>query len=326
MYKQIKGVKKPLSSLVFGTSALESESGFATRFIRKERKRMFDLLDFVYDQGYTTFDTAAVYMLGESEKVLGEWIAINNIRDKVVIITKGSHPNFFILPSIIYGKGRLQKKEIDHDLSLSLKRLKTDYIDIYMPHRDNEKCTINSIMDALNTHVSAGKVITLGCSNWSYKRIDAANQYASYHNLQPFRVASPHYSLFDWTMPPWKGTTSLAGKSNKQAFDWHKKNKLPLLAWSPLAGGVMHSQISKHEGPYGSDRNLIVMNELKKLSATIGISPETLILYWMSKQISPPIFPITKSTNKENIKANALSQSLELSGEILKKITELSRL
>lgn len=326
IYKEIEGIKKPLSSLIFGTSALGSESGLTTRFIRKERKKMFDLLDFVFEHGYTTFDTAAVYMLGESEKVLGEWVAVNNIRDEVVIITKGSHPNFFILPSIIYGKGRLRKNEIDHDLNLSLKRLKMDYVDIYMPHRDNENCTVKSIMDALNLHVSAGRVTALGCSNWSCRRIDEANQYASDNLLQPFRVASPHYGLFDWSEPPWKGTKSLAGSSNRQGFDWCANNRLPLFAWSPLAGGAMNSEITKQEGPYGTDRNLRVMGELKKLSANTGFSLEALILSWMSRQTVPPIFPITKSTNTENIKANALSQSLKLSNETLNRITELSQI
>ena len=98
-YETIPGLNKKVSKLIFGTSSLGSESGYRYKFSVKERRKIFSLFDYAYMNGYVAFDAASIYMLGESEKILGEWISVNGIRSKIVIITKGAHPSYFFLPS-----------------------------------------------------------------------------------------------------------------------------------------------------------------------------------------------------------------------------------
>ena len=118
-YQKIKNVEKPLSKIIFGCAIPVMIQG----------EDADELLDEVYAQGITTFDTAENY--GLSEASLGHWLKNRGNREKVVIISKGCHP--------YDGRDRVTPEDLKHDIEQSFERLGTDYIDIYLMHRDDPR-------------------------------------------------------------------------------------------------------------------------------------------------------------------------------------------
>ena len=113
----------------------------------------------------------------------------------------------------------------------SLKRLQTDYVDIYVMHRDNEEVPVGEFMDVLNEHYAAGRIRAFGGSNWSHTRIAEANAYAARHGLQPMTVSSPNYGLAEQVLDPWgPGCVTLSGPQNTAARAWYQANRMPVLA------------------------------------------------------------------------------------------------
>ncbi len=151
-YGTIAGIDKPISRLVQGTVMVGS----------KDVEGSFKLLDDIYALGCTTFDTAHVYGSGDGERTVGRWINERGIRDKVVLITKGAHPNS--------DRKRVTPFDITSDPHDSLARLKFDTIDLYLLHRDDPSVPVGPIMETLNEHHKAGKIRAFGGSNWSGER------------------------------------------------------------------------------------------------------------------------------------------------------------
>jgi aryl-alcohol dehydrogenase-like predicted oxidoreductase len=172
-YGNVKGVEKPISRLVLGTMIINNG----------DLRKSFDLLDAVFELGGTALDTAHVY---GSEEPIGLWMKERGNRDKVVILDKGAHPS---------NRPRVTPADITSDLSDSLARLKTDYIDVYMLHRDDPDVPVGPIVEVLNEHLSAGRIHAFGGSNWKYERIQEANEFAEAHGLVPFSASSPNYGL-----------------------------------------------------------------------------------------------------------------------------------
>ena len=136
------------------------------------RSDSFALLDAYLDLGGNFLDTAKVYadwLPGErstSEKLLGEWMRLRRNRQRIVLATKGAHPDLATmhLP-------RLSRAEIEADLHASLRHLQTDIIDLYWLHRDDPARPVEDILATLQDAVRAGKIRYFGCSNWRVERI-----------------------------------------------------------------------------------------------------------------------------------------------------------
>ncbi|MGN6561816.1 MAG: aldo/keto reductase, partial [Thermomicrobiales bacterium] len=157
-YGHVTGIDKPVSRLVQGTVML----------FENELAKSFQLLDEVYSHGCRAFDTAHSYGGGEKERVLGAWLRERGVRDEIVILGKGAHPEA--------GRDRrVTPEDIAADLAESLQRLGVDYIDLYVLHRDDPALPVGPIVEALNEHHRAGKIKAFGGSNWSYERVRAAN-------------------------------------------------------------------------------------------------------------------------------------------------------
>ena len=179
-YGQIPGVNKPVARVIQGGTMIGSDL---------DEAESFALLDQVYELGCNTIDTAHVYGGGDSERVLGRWMQARNLRDQIVIITKGAaHSD---------DRRRMTPFDIASDLYDSLARLRTDTIDLYLLHRDDPDVPVEPIMDILNEHQLAGRFQAFGASNWSHQRIEAANAYARANDLAPFVASSPQFSLAD---------------------------------------------------------------------------------------------------------------------------------
>jgi len=209
-YGRIPGVEKPISRLVQGTIPL-SEA---------DRAGSFALLDAVYEIGCRTFDTAYSYGAGEKERVLSAWLADRGVRDQIVTLGKGAHPEG--------GRPRVTPQDITHDLNESLRRLDTDHIEIYVLHRDNPALPVGPIVDVLNEHHRAGKIGVFGGSNWTHERVREANEYAAVNGLVPFGVSSPNFSLAEQFQPPWAGCITVSGPAGAVGGAGYRAPGLPL--------------------------------------------------------------------------------------------------
>jgi aryl-alcohol dehydrogenase-like predicted oxidoreductase len=293
-YTTITGIKKPVSRLILGTLVISI----------KNSKQSFALLDNVFKYGCTSFDTAHGYGRGDSERGLGQWMDERGIRDKIVIISKGCHPH--------HGKPRVTPADLTSDLYDSLPRLKTDYIDLYLLHRDDVSVQVGPIMEILNEHLSAGRIHAFGASNWTHQRIAEANEYAEKHNLQPFAASSPNYGLAEQVEDPWGyGCMSISGPENREAREWYRKNQMPVLAYSSLARGLFSGRITRDNfekmkstldhaclKAYCHERNFKRLDRATQLAKKKNITiPQLALSYILNSPIN--VFPVIGATIEE---------------------------
>jgi aryl-alcohol dehydrogenase-like predicted oxidoreductase len=216
---QIHGIDKPVSALALGTASFRST----------DKERWFALLDRFWRAGGTVLDSGRSY--GDSEAVIGEWLETRHARDDVLLVTKCAHGDA-ILPAEDF------EGVVTRELSESLDNLRTDHIDIYMLHRDNPVVPVGRIVERLNREVERGRVRALGASNWTYARVDSANEYATQHSLQGFAVVSNNLSLATPTGPFYPGLVS----TDPAGEQWHEATGTLLLSWSAQARGFFTGQ------------------------------------------------------------------------------------
>ena len=150
----------------------------------------------LFRSGVNAFDTARVYAL--SEKSLGDWVYQRGLREQVVLLSKCGHPS-------VSGEKRINEQEIRRDFAESSQYLKTDFIDIYLLHRDDPEIEAGVAVEILNALYAEGKIGAFGGSNWTHQRIEEANEYAYKHSLVPFSVSSPNFGLADQICDLWGG-------------------------------------------------------------------------------------------------------------------------
>ncbi len=226
-YGTIPGMTKPVSRIVHGTTMINSN----------QLDYSLALLDSVFEQGITTFDTAHVYGTGDNERTVGQWVRERGLRDRVVIIGKGAHLN--------RDRRRVTPWDISADIYDSLARFKTDYIDLYLLHRDDPDFPVGPIVEVLNEHMQAGRIHAFGGSNWPVERIKAANDYAAEHGLTPFAASSPNLSLADQVKEPWPECITISGPGNAEVRAWYHENQMPLFTWSSMAGGFFSGRFRR---------------------------------------------------------------------------------
>lgn len=212
-YRSLAGLDKNISQLVMGTM-LEGRTidlPYATV--------MYD--DF-FERGGNCFDTAYIYDGANSEKLLGQWVKNRALRKEIVLLGKGAHT-----PDC-------NPEGITRQLEKSLERLQTDFVDIYMMHRDNPDIPAGEFIDVLNGHVKAGRMKVFGGSNWSIKRVDEANRYAREKGLRGFSAISNNFSLARLVEPVWGGCISA---SDMESRAWLAKNNFANFSWSSQARG-----------------------------------------------------------------------------------------
>lgn len=224
--KKLDFLNREVSPIIMGTMPLFSG----------DLREHFDHLDMATEMGVNFIDTAIGY--GGAEISIGKWMTARHNRQDIVLITKGCHPG----PD---GK-RVNPKDLFEDLSRSLERLETDYIDIYLLHRDDLDKPVGEIVEALNSHKEKGLIKSFGVSNWTHERISEANEYARAHGLSGFTASSPQYSLAEEYAEPWApGTVTIAGPQNSAARNWYTQNQMPVFAYSSLARGFFSGTITR---------------------------------------------------------------------------------
>jgi 1-deoxyxylulose-5-phosphate synthase len=238
---KIPQIDKPISILGMGTMI----------FAPKKKDLCFSMLDIFVSNGGTLIDTAEIYgdpeEYGYSEITIGMWLEERKCREKVVILSKGCIPNTC---KPIHPEGlEITPKHIHAAIEGSLNRLKTNYIDLWLLHRDNPSVPVNLIVEALNEEVKLGRIKAFGGSNWTVQRIEELNAYAKYKNLLGFSASSPHFCLALAKEPYWPGAVVTTAEDKL----WYEKTGLPLFAWSSTGRGFF----AKGDPKYLEDPNLV---------------------------------------------------------------------
>ncbi|OXT09467.1 aldo/keto reductase [Thermoanaerobacterium thermosaccharolyticum] len=237
------------------------------------------------DLGINFFDTANVYSSGTSEEYLGRAIKNNIARDKVVIATK-----------VYFNEGKLSKKAILREIDGSLKRLGTDYVDLYIIHRFDYDTPIEETMEALDSLVKAGKVRALGASAMYGYQFYNMQLAAEKNGWTKFVSMQNHYNL-------------LYREDERELIPICKQMNVALTPYSPLAAGRLsrlewkadtkRSQtdkiaVSKYDSTQETDYGIVLrVNELAK---KYGVTMTQISLAWhFAKGVTAPIIGVTKA-------------------------------
>ncbi len=200
-----------------------------------DEQQSFEMLDKYFERGGNTIDTARVYCdwlengHSASECTIGAWIKSKNNRNEVILITKGGHP-------AEDGVSRLSKQEILSDMDLSLKALQTDYVDLYLLHRDDFNKPVNEIMDTLHLLVQQGKARAVGVSNWTCDRILEANAYADKNNKTRLIISQIQWSLAECFPQNFNDSTLVC--MNQKEYNQYLDMGMPVMAFSSQANGL----------------------------------------------------------------------------------------
>jgi aryl-alcohol dehydrogenase-like predicted oxidoreductase len=308
-YGHISGINTPISRLIQGT----------VTFKLADLDRAFALLDAVYQQGCTAFDTAHGYGKGESERVLGAWLRDRGLRDQVVIVDKGAHP--------YDGRARVTTEDIGSDLRESLERLQVDTIDLYLLHRDDPSVPVGPLVELLDRERRAGRIRAFGGSNWSHTRIEEANQYAAKHDLAPFAASSPNLSLAQQARAPWEGCISISGDPGRAARAWYAAQGMPVLCWSSLAGGFFSGRFRPDNldtfedyldticaTTYGTPENFQRLERARQLAEQSGVTVSQIALaYVLSQPLE--IFALVGCQTGAEFRENAEACEIRLTPE-----------
>ena len=249
--------------------------------------------------GITFFDTADVYSLGASEEILGR--ALHDFgpgRERVVIATKvhgamGDSPN----------ERGLSAKHIRHAIDASLRRLGTDYVDLYQIHRFDEATPIEETLEALDAVVRAGKALHVGASSMYAWQMAKMLTYAREHDLARFVTMQNHYNL-------------LYREEEREMIPLCLDERVGLIPWSPLARGVLAGNRTTKttrsatddfgNGMYTRDADDAVVASVAKIAAARGVPPARIALAWVLGRpgVTAPIIGASKPGHLEDAVAS----------------------
>lgn len=247
------------------------------------------------DLGINFFDTANIYGGGTSEEYLASALKKNISRDKVVIATKVYYSNERIAKGDLFG-GSLSKEEINREIDLSLKRLQTDYVDLYIIHRFDYNTPIEETMEALHGLVKAGKVRALGASSMYAYQFYNMQIAAEKNGWTQFVSMQNHYSL-------------LYREEEHEMIPLCKQMNVALTPYGPLAAGRLsrtqwksdtkRSQTDKTDGfKYDStqETDYKIVLRVKELAEKYGATMSQIALAWQfAKGVESPIVGATKA-------------------------------
>lgn len=296
-YGRIEGLDKPVARLIQGATLAGAQ------FQLPHASIMFDEY---FRNGGNCFDTAYIY--GNSDYILGKWISNRGIRDDVVILAKGAHtPN-------------CDPESIRAQLNETLERMNTDYVDIYLLHRDNPEIPVGEFVDVLNEQLDMGKLRAFGGSNWTLERIDEANAYAKSKGKRGFTAVSNNFSLARMVAPPWDGCLA---SSDPESRAWFAKNQMPLLSWSSLAKGFFSSGDRNDLSDtmmvdcWYCEDNFQRLERAQKLAKEKGVLPVQIALAYLLN-LPFPVFPLIGPEKLAELMISLAALDIELTEDEVK--------
>jgi aryl-alcohol dehydrogenase-like predicted oxidoreductase len=255
------------------------------------------IFDAFTEAGGNFIDTANVYTNGTSEKMLGEFVASE--RDRFVIATKYT---VMMNPNDPNSSGN-QRKNLMRSLEASLKRLNTDYIDLYWVHMWDTVTPVEEMMRALDDAVRAGKIMYVGISDAPAWVVSRAQTLAELKSMTPFAAIQLEYNLVERTV-------------ERELLPMAENLNLSILDWSPLGGGVLtgkylnansgqDNRLNKAEyfQQYAVDRAMQIAQVVVEVAEESAYSPAQVALAWIRQQ-SPRHIPIIGARTLEHLKDN----------------------
>jgi aryl-alcohol dehydrogenase-like predicted oxidoreductase len=266
------------------------------------------------DAGGNTFDTAHCYSFwlpgcnGMSERVLGQCIRKCNDRANVFIITKGGHPGS--PPNYPRPDAYLAPEVLASDIHESLERLGVDAIDLYLLHRDDPRVPVSVILDALNSHIAAGRLRAIGASNWTTARLAEANTYAQAKGIHGFVASETQFSLAHPNTPE-PATDPAMRFLYDRDIAWHTRTQLPVLCYSPAAGGYFASDGTLSSYPFENALSRARLVRVQQLAARLHATPNQIALAYVMAQPFPAI-PILGTSDPAHLADSLASTAIRL--------------
>ena len=275
-----------------------------------DERASFAVLDAFIAGGGNFIDTADVYSTwapghigGESETVLGRWMKSRGNRDQVIIATKvGSD----------MGNGRkgLKAAYIASAVQDSLRRLQTDYIDLYQSHRDDEGTPQEETLEAYAKLIKAGAVRAIGASNFTAARLKSALDISAANGLPRYECLQPEYNLYD------------REEYERDLEPLCRKQQLGVIGYFALASGFLSgkyrseadfnkSQRGEDMGKYLNERGLRILKALDEVAAEHRATPAQVAIAWQKARPSITA-PIVSATKPEQVKDIVAAMRLEL--------------
>ncbi len=314
-----------LGTMTFGSSC---EENVATQ-----------ILEEAFHSGIDFYDTAEVYpvppdpsYVHRTEEILGRWIQTKD-RTSIIIASKVAGPGHgWFSPPIRSGKTALDKRNIITAIEGSLKRLKTDYIDLYQIHWPDPDMYYEDLLFTLSELVQSGKVRYVGCSNETPWGLMKSLWVSDKNRLVRFESIQNNYSM-------------LNRRFEDALSEICKREFISLLAYSPLAGGVLSGKYNgnnipenarfsryaklaerqkKQSSRYLNDQTLSATEEYTKIAKEIGLSCATLSIAW-SKQNEFTASTLIGANSVEQFSELIKASNVTLSSDTLSKIDEVSK-
>ena len=274
-------------------------------------------VDKAFEVGINLFDTSNVYGRGAAETLLGDLLE-NRPRDSYVLATK----LFFPMDDSGENQG-LSRQQVFKQIDDSLRRLRTDHVDLYQCHRYDRQTPLEETMEALTEVVRQGKARYLGFSEWTPEQIRAA-----LHLSPPdekFVSSQPQYSIL-WHVP------------EHEVFPLCAANGISQIVWSPLAQGVLTGKYKPGEPPppgtrmgseqmgwamdrFRSDQVLEAVQRLRPIADGLGITMAQLAIAWVLREPNVAA-AIIGASRPEQVEDNAAASGIELDDETLDAIDE----
>ncbi|MBW4663268.1 MAG: aldo/keto reductase [Chroococcus sp. CMT-3BRIN-NPC107] len=302
-----------VSELCLGTMTFGEDWGWGAS--KDESRQIFDAF---VAAGGNFIDTANGYTDGSSEKIVGDFIASD--RERFVLATKYSFPLAMNDKTGNPNGSGNHRKNMMRSLEGSLKRLNTDYIDLFWLHAWDFMTPIEEVMRSLDDLVRAGKVLYIGISDTPAWIVAQANTLAQCYGWTPFVALQVEYSLVQRT--PERDLLPMA-----KAFD------LAVTPWSPLGGGVLTGKYNKSQGNSEeqrrleqiSDKNLAISEVVSQVASDIGHSPSQVALAWLLAQSGVTI-PIIGARKLSQFEDNLACLDVTLAPEHLQRLNEVSQI
>jgi aryl-alcohol dehydrogenase-like predicted oxidoreductase len=275
-----------------------------------DQENAFEILDAFLDAGFNSIDTANVYTRwvagnigGESETIVGAWLKARSNRDQVIIATKVGHD--------MGERGRgLSRAHILQEVEDSLRRLQTDYIDLYQTHRDDPETPFEDVLATFDELIKAGKVRTLGASNYTAKRVAEALDVVEKNALPRFETVQPHFNMIE--------RSEYEGELQNLCVE----KGLGVIPYYPLARGFLtgkyrsekdfsKSPRGKDMGKYLDERGRKVLTALDTIANAYGATPAAVTLSWTMHQPGV-VAPIASATSVEQLRDFSMATRLNL--------------
>jgi aryl-alcohol dehydrogenase-like predicted oxidoreductase len=303
-----------VSELCLGTMTFGEDWGWGSS---QDESRQ--ILDAFLEAGGNFIDTANIYTNGTSETLLGEFL--KGDRDRAVLATKYTNS----MPGTDPNAGGNQRKNMMRSVEASLKRLQTDYIDLYWLHIWDKITPLDEVMRAFDDLVRQGKIVHAGVSDMAAWAVARANTLAELRGWTPFVGLQIEYSLIERTV-------------ERELIPMAEALGLGVTAWSPLAGGVltgkyldgkaaadarMNSEMMKGFNR-ADERASAVIAEVQAVAREVGRSPAQVALAWL-RQRPIPVIPIVGARRMEQFRDNLACLELKLSEGQVARMDAASR-